>query len=175
MRIWGVGAALLASAFAPLLVVLALVQQPFGGGPGDAVLVVGCALLLLVPAGVLRALRTVQQVTVTSVAVRRRDADVLAFVGSYLVPVAIASFAGDDRGRLAGIGVLLLVLAVVYVRGQLFHLNPVLAMMGYGLYEVTRDSEEVVMVLTRRRHVPQRGELRGVRLADGVLVELAGR
>lgn len=44
---------------------------------------------------------------------------------------------------------------MIYVRGQMFHLNPTLAVAGYRLYEVTETNETVTMLLTRRTYLAQ--------------------
>ena len=64
---------------------------------------------------------------------RSRDADVLGFFASYVVPFAAASD-GSGRDRLA----LLLFLAVVaglYLRADLFWVNPVLGLAGVRVFE----------------------------------------
>lgn len=166
--------ALLASAFSPLLAVMVLVVR-LGG---DGWLTVALMLVALAPVGVLalvlRALGRVQVTRLRTRRIRSRDQDVLGFVSAYVLPVAAALFAGDTSGDLASL-LLLALVALVYVRAGLYHLNPSLTLLGYRLYEVEQDNGVEVMVLTRDRHLAQHGELDARRLADGVLIQLAAR
>lgn len=169
-----VGGALLASAFSPLLAVMVLLAA-LGGEPWLTAVLMAVALAPIgVLALVLRALRRVQATRLRTTRVRARDLDVLGFVSSYVLPVAVALFAGETREDVASL-LLLGLLAVVYVRAGLYHLNPALTMLGYRLYEVEQDNGAAVMVLTRARHLPQRGDLDARRLADGVLIQLETR
>lgn len=166
-----VGAALLASAFSPLVAVMVLVAR----AGGQAWLTAGLVLVCLLPVGVLllvlRALRYVQLTRVRTRQVKVRDQDVLGFVSAYVLPFAAVVLAGDASGDLAGLLFLALV-ALVYVRAGLYHLNPTLTLLGYRLYEVTQDNGAAVMLLTKSRHVPQAGDLDARRLAAGVLIQL---
>jgi hypothetical protein len=165
---------LLASAFSPLLAVMVLLAA-LGGEPWLTAVLMAVALAPIgVLALVLRALRRVQATRLRTTRVRARDLDVLGFVSSYVLPVAVALFAGETREDVASL-LLLGLLAVVYVRAGLYHLNPALTMLGYRLYEVEQDNGAAVMVLTRARHLPQRGDLDARRLADGVLIQLETR
>jgi len=75
-----------------------------------------------------------------------------------VVPLSVAAFADDALGQVAAVA-LAVVLAAVYVRSQLHHLNPVLAVLGYHLYEVTGREGRLVMVLSRSDHLPQVGAI----------------
>ncbi len=165
---------MLASAFSPLLAVMVLLAA-LGGEPWLTGLLM---VVALAPIGVLvlvlRALGRVQVTRLRTTRVRARDLDVLGFVSSYVLPVAVALFAGETREDVASL-LLLGLLAVVYVRAGLYHLNPALTLLGYRLYEVEQDNGAAVMVLTRERHLPQRGDLDARRLADGVLIQLETR
>lgn len=165
-----VGLGLLSSAFSPLFLVLVLVVNPLPGTVLNVGLAVASAAPCVLLITVLRITRQVQAYDLDTRHVRHRDVEVLSFLASFIVPIGLAFFAADTSD-LAAAAVFLVVLSVVYVRGGLYHLNPVLLMMGYRLYEVTKSSEEVVMVLSRSRHIPQRGRLRAHRLADDVYVE----
>lgn len=169
-----VGAALLASAFSPLLAVMVLIVN-LGG---EVWLTVVLMVVALLPIGglalVLRALSRVQLTRLRTRRIRTRDQDVLGFVSAYVLPVAAALFAGDTSGDVASL-LLLGLVALVYVRAGLYHLNPSLTLLGYRLYEVEQDNGVEVMVLTRERHLPQHADLDAHRLADGVLIQLGAR
>lgn len=165
-----VATALFASAFSPVLVALALVSTPFDLWWADIGLVVACALPAAVVPLVLRSARRVQSTRVRFSRVRRTDRDVLAFMVSFVLPIASAFFA-VDAGRWAATGVLLGLLMIIYIRGQLFHLNPVLAAIGYRSFEVENVDGVVVSVLSRRRSLPPDGTVLAVRFSDELYID----
>lgn len=168
-----VGAGLLASAFAPLVLVLAMLRLGELGVWGW--LLIGASLLsMLLLVGVLRTAARIQVHSVEVTAVRRADERVLSFTASYVVPAVVVLFGGKDWLTGLATGVLLVLLALIYVRGGLYHLNPTLAIAGYRLYELTERSGKHTMLLTRADHLPQQGHVIYRRLAADAAVQLRG-
>lgn len=168
-----VGAGLLASAFAPLLALIAILKLPTLGGISWAI-VAGCLLSLVLLWLVLRNVAGIQPRPVESVEVRRADERVLGFTSSYIIPVVVALFSNDIASLVATIALVLL-LVVIYVRTELYHLNPTLAVIGFRLYEVTAAGGTVTMVLSRSRHIAQQGVVECRYLGDDVAIQLKGR
>ena len=166
-----VGGGLLASAFAPVVALVVIVRLPDFGSVGWVVLGL-CGLAVLLLALVLRSVKRVQSRTIQTKTVRQADESVLAFTSSYVVPVVVAAFAGDSIPSLAAAGGLVVLLAIIYVRAGLYHLNPTLAIFGYRLYEVTTTNETVTMLLSRTRHIPQAGHLKCRYLGDNVAIQI---
>lgn len=114
------------SSFAPLWVVFALLDTFGEGWPTAtcAVLAIASPALLFIYFASLRAKGTRVSATVRRVA--PAEAETFAYVATYLVP--FAGIGVDDiRGRIA-ILVFLFVLWALYVMGDLFYLNPMLAL-----------------------------------------------
>jgi hypothetical protein len=167
-RVVAVG--MLSSAFAPLIGLLAVIQAP-SLGRGIYVVFAVCALSLLLLAIVLREVARIQEVAIRPKQVRRADEKVLAFASSYIVPVAIAAFGKGDAATLAGTLALVVFLAFIYVRGEMYHLNPTLAICGYHLYEVTATNDTVTMVLSRKAHLPQTEVIRARSIGEYVAIQ----
>lgn len=167
---FGVSAGLLASAFSPVAVVLALVAQPLPELWMDIVLAVVLALPLLFIPLVLRATRRLQEERLHPVKVRRRDADNLPLLSSFVFPLTAAFFTPDTARAAASFAVLAL-LMIVYARAGLQYLNPVLIVIGYRLYGVELDNGSEVFVLTRRRYLPQNQPLDVHRFSDSIFIE----
>jgi Mn2+/Fe2+ NRAMP family transporter len=166
----GVGLVLLASAFAPLVALLAVLRLPDLGWIawlliGLSVLAVGLLLL------VLKALAGGQVRTIEAKEIKREDERVLRFMASYIVPLVVAAFGGAALPTLLGTAGVVLLLALLYVRGQMYHLNPVLSLLGYRLYEVKQPTNAIVMVLSRRRHLRHDEPIRCRFLTDDVAFE----
>lgn len=165
---------LLASAFAPLVALLAVLKLPELEWIGWAILGV-CLLAELLLYVSLRSLSRIQTDPITTGVVKRADERVLAFASSYIVPVVIALFGGSDATKVVGTAALVMLLAMIYVRAGLYHLNPTLAVFGFRLYEVTADNGTVTMLLSRASHIPQRGQLECHYLGPDVAIQLKGR
>lgn len=162
------GIGLLASAFAPVVAIVAALRLPQLGGWG-VVVIAGCALAVGMLALSLRQLRGVQEETITTKAVKHADEKVLAFAASHIVPIVVAVFMTDSpQASLAGALSVLGLLGIIYVRGGLFHLNPVLAVVGFRLYEVTASNGALSFVLGKVDHLPQSGALRVHRYSSEV-------
>lgn len=76
---------------------------------------------------------------------------------------------------IAATSALVALLAVIYVRAGLYHLNPTLAVLGFRLYEVTAVNGVVTMLLTRSSHIAQHRPLECRYLGDDVAIQLRWR
>ncbi|GGC93412.1 hypothetical protein GCM10011512_20580 [Tersicoccus solisilvae] len=170
MREAFVGGGLLLSAFGPLAAIVLLAGSPL---PGRWWNVAGAVLMLALTGlagAVLRAARASQAVPLRSAEVRQRDSELLSLLGAQMVPVVLAVFAGSDPARQLAMVLYLLIFAVVYVRGRLYYLNPVLALAGYRIWELELENGAAVRLLSRAEFLPQRGVVRAHRLAPGVFI-----
>jgi hypothetical protein len=174
MRIFGIGFGLLASAFSPLLVALVLVSQPLQNPWGNAALALLFALPALLLVTVFRAATSLQSTRLTLVQTTPKDVDVIAFLSSYLVPIAIALFSSDAQ-RWVAMAVLLVILVVIYLSAELYYLNPLLACAGFRLYQVVDDAGNTVALLTRRRELPRGSVVDARRIATTIYLELGSR
>jgi hypothetical protein len=175
MRVTLIGIGLLASAFSPLLVALALLVQPLPGLGWNIFLAAALALPAVLLALVLRASATLPPQRLTARTSVPRDIDTIGFVASYLAPIAIALFV-PDAPQLVAMVIMLALLMVVYVGAELFYLNPLLACCGFRLYQVVDDQTGVtVAVLTRRRGLGAGGIVNAQLMAPNTYIELGSR
>lgn len=161
---------LFVSSYAPLLVLFAMLES-FGAGYPSYVCI-GAAAVSVV-------LLVVVWLTVkakfgsdfeTFEGARSRDADVMAYVVTYVVPFAAAT---DNSGATrAALGVFAALIAVLYIRSSVFYVHPLLLLVGIHVYEATNGGTPVI-VLTRRRHLRQTARLRAAQIgATMVYVEV---
>ncbi len=72
--------------------------------------------------------------------IKGRDADVLSFLASYFIP--LVSF-NVTQGRHQIVLLLLFVaIGIMYLKGNMFHLNPSLLLLGFRLYEITAEMRD---------------------------------
>ena len=100
---------------------------------------------------------------------RPRDADVIAYVATYIVPfAALGVQTWQQRGALIGFFVLV---GVLYVRANFFYVNPILAIANYKLYEVETETGRVMLVITQANFVRTGSTLHLHTLSDYVFLE----
>jgi hypothetical protein len=165
-----VSTGLLASAFSPVLVVLAIVVHPLPEIWMNALLAVVLALPLGLLPLVYRRAQGLGASRLRAAKVRRRDGDNLALLSSYILPLTVAFFAPDPARTPASVAVLVL-LALLYVRGGLQYLNPVLVIIGVHLYAVELDNGAEVFVLSRSPRLAQTDPIDAVQYSDNIYIE----
>lgn len=168
MSLGGAGAAFSAY-LPPVLLVLALRWTELGW-IGWFFLAAG-ALAVVVMVASLASLTRLQERPLEAAAVRRCDDRVLAFTAGSLTP-ALPALLSDSPMAAAGSVALLLLMCTVHVRAGLYHLNPLLALAGWRLYEVTATNGAMTMLLSRQSHVAQRAIVRCRYFTDDVALVL---
>ena len=161
---------LFVSSYAPLLFLFWILESFGPGWPSTVCLVaaIGSTLALVVMwFSITRTLAVEEHDFSES---RNRDADVMAYVVSYVVPFAAAAGDTDDATRLA-LAVFAVLIAVLYVRSAVFYVHPLLLLAGIHVYEANRRGGVPAIVLTRRRHLLQHERLSVVPLGQNVYVE----
>lgn len=108
---------------------------------------VAIGVLLLV---VVVAPRNRQSAPLQAKSMRSRDADAMSYVVTYLVPF-VASTPSTSAGLLSLL-LLYLVIALIYVQGNLIYINPVLSLLGFRLYEVEPAHAGLNYTLITRAH-----------------------
>ena len=157
------------SSFAPLIAIFALLNTFGRGVPSIVCLVVAAMSLvgLVVFMGFARALAPID---VTVGAVGNRDQDTIGYVVTYLLPF-VAIGATTWKVRVAVI-VFVVVVGALYVRAHLFYVNPILALVGFRLFEVEIAGAPSAILITRRHHLPTGSALRVRTLTNTVLLEV---
>ncbi|MDT4923664.1 MAG: hypothetical protein QOG01_1377 [Pseudonocardiales bacterium] len=158
---------LFVSSYAPLLVLFAVLDS-FGPGWPSAVCwsVAGTSVLALFAVWTL-ASRTAPDWLRLS-ASRNRDADVMAYFVSYVVPFAAVD--ASTRTKIA-LGVFGVILAALYLRASIFYIHPLLLLAGYHVYDATTDAGIPVTVISRRRFLPQDDVVWAATISPSVHVE----
>lgn len=160
---------MLAACYAPLLLLLAILNSFGNTGirwvlAAVAVLSVAATMLLF-----LVAVRNLNAVVEQVYSATPREGESLKFFASYVVPFFVAPTA-PDATRWA-LGLYLVIIAVLYLQGDMYFSNPVTAVLGYRLFELTREDRGFVLVLTRRRELVPGEMIRLSRIGPYIHVE----
>ena len=161
-------AILFLSSYSPLLAVFALLNT-FGEGVPSivcaALAVVGAASLPLLFA--LNRSTAAQQVRIATAT--PRDGEVLAYIASYLVP--FASIAAQTIRERIAVGIFIGLIAVLYVRTEMFYVNPLLALAGIRVFAVQTPAGTPIVLLCRRRFIQPNSSITARRFSDYVWME----
>ena len=150
------------SSYSPLLGVFALLDTFGAGAPSVACAVLAGLGLVLLPILFIDRNTAAHSLKITSA--RPRDGDVLAYIASYLVP--FASVTASSTRQQAAVGIFIGLIAVLYVRTQMFYVNPILALVGYRIYEVDSTGGTPLVLICRRRFIAPDTTLPAIRISD---------
>jgi hypothetical protein len=165
---------LFVSSYAPLLVLFALLDS--FGTLWSRILCGSLALLSLIALiGYWRSLRRESSgyKTESVMSSAPRNLDVIGYFASYVIPFAAAE--QHDLTERVSLLFLLAIIAGFYFRNDLYYANPVLALAGVRVFDVTTANGQSVLVLTHRRFVQQSGELKLLRLGSYIYLEEKNR
>lgn len=101
--------------------------------------------------------------------VQRKDAEVISYLFTYIFP--FLELKVDDLFNVIGLSIFFLVLMILYVNSNLIHINPMLNLLGYHLYEVSLGDGTVHTILTRRSRLVRGTKLDIVLISDDLSVE----
>lgn len=157
------------SSYFPLAAIFA-VQFFFAGHrwAGVGALAVG-AIGLVGIVVYLRVARRLNPMNVTIQSVSRRDGEAMSYIVSYLLPfIALPS---ADAASIASLSVFLLVLIVLYMNSDMMHINPMLNMVGWHVYEITLNDGETRTLISKKR--ARKGRVAStIQMGDDILLEV---
>jgi hypothetical protein len=153
------------SSFSPLFFMFAVRTQNSGlrwtlGGVGFVSLATTLVLLWI--------LRGTEPTEVTVISVEAKDAEVVSYLVTYLLPFLLV--VDPNLRDIIALSLFLAVLGILYIRSNMLYVNPVLALLGYHLFLVrTREGSDSsqLWVLSKGTRVPE-GPIQVVRVAGNV-------
>lgn len=161
---------LFVSSYAPLLILFGVLHSFGAGWPRTACFATGIASIVLLALGWAALHKTLAFNIETFDGARTRDADVMSYVATYVVPFAAAANGSDTATRWA-LAVFAVVIAALYIRSAVFYVHPLLLLCGIHVYEATREGVPVTL-LTRQPHLRQECQLQVVRISQNVYSEV---
>ena len=72
--------------------------------------------------------------------------DHLSFLSTYIIPL-IAFNINDPRSFLI-VAVLLLIIGAIYIKSDLYYLNPILLLFGYKIYKAKTETRSVILIFS---------------------------
>jgi hypothetical protein len=156
------------SSYAPLFLIIAV----RGWGDGRY-LAGGLALLALLSVVVLFVfLSSAQKLAADKIkvdSVVSRDGDAMSYIVTYLLPFLGVKL--SDPTDAASLGIVLLVIAILYVNSNMIYTNPVLNIAGYHVFEIQDAEGKTSALLCRRSYVRTGSDISVISIGDYVLLE----
>lgn len=107
------------------------------------------------------------------IALQRHDGDVMGYIASYLIPFVAIPFGGWQQG--AALLIFVIVLGIVYVNSNMIHINPMLNLLGYHVYEITLENSEASHALITRRRIAKNETIHLIDIGDGIFLDKGER
>lgn len=101
--------------------------------------------------------------------VEKRDENVVSYIASYLIP--FVTFPLDKPEQIAALLVFIVVLLILYINSNMLYINPMFNLVGYHLYEITIESDQMSHYLIARRGIKPDKMLYFVEISDNVYLE----
>lgn len=99
----------------------------------------------------------------------KRDGEVMSYIVSYLLPfIALPSGSLADK---ISLGIFLIVLIVLYINSDMLHINPILSLTGWHVYDVSLTNGENYILLSRRAARKGR-EMKVINVCEDILMEV---
>ena len=156
------------SSYFPLAVIFAVqlyLQKHTGWA--TACLLAGVAGLIGL-AAFMKTSAKINPLSIKVVSVSRRDGEAMSYIVTYLLPF-IALPSGDLASGIS-LGVFLLVLAILYINSDMMHINPMLNLTGWHIYEVTLPQGDIYTLIAKNR-IRKGTELEVTQMGDWIYLE----
>lgn len=109
----------------------------------------------------------VSQAKITEV--EKRDENVVSYIASYLIP--FVTFPLDQPEQIAALLIFLAVLLILYINSNMLYINPMFNLIGYHLYEITIESDQMSHYLIARQDIKPNKTLYFVEISTNVYLE----
>ena len=99
---------------------------------------------------------------------QRKDGEAMSYILTYLIPFAVLPSA--EWEKIVSLGIFFVVLALLYINTNMIHVNPMLNIFGYRIYELSMDDGAVHALITKRR-VIRGSEIKVVEIDEDIYLE----
>jgi hypothetical protein len=155
------------SSYFPLSVILFFLFLNRNRPVAIVVLIIG-TLGLLGLVVYLRQARKLSGTPVTVSEVQRLDAQAMSYIVTYIIPFLSIPFNTWQQGL--ALSIFFAVIGILYINSNMIHINPMLNLDGYHLYEVTiKDGGSQALIAKKR--VTRGSVVSTVRIGDDILLE----
>lgn len=160
---------LVATSLAPMAVVYGAARLPGEQGPALQAFAVAALLWLLCVLLLATVRRHGEREALSVTSVTSRDSQVLAFLVAYVLPLVGGEHVTRNPYALVAFALLM---GVVLYRANIYHVNPLMGLLGFHFYDVRAASDVPYLLVTRRREALRAGAVHAVRLSPTLWLEV---
>jgi hypothetical protein len=132
--------------------------------------ILGLGLLGVVGIGIyMLAVRRLNPLRVEIASVSRKDGEAMSYIVTYLLPFLDATSGSAEKG--IGLAIFFFVLGVLYINSNMIHINPMLNMFGYHIYEIELSNGDTYSLISKS-NVRRGKNLPTVKMSNDVLLEV---
>lgn len=103
--------------------------------------------------------------------VTAKDTDILSFLVAYMLPIILGE---EFQANPLAIATFIGILGLVFFRSDIYHVNPLMGILGYHFYQVTTSSKISYLLVTTRKDPMRPGDLMVRRVSRNLLMEAPG-
>lgn len=97
-------------------------------------------------------------------AIKNKNYEYLTFLTTYIIPMVC--FNTNDVRDCIVMAILLIVLGVLFVKTNVYYLNPTLALLKFNIYEATLDGQDYILI--SKDNISEKDQVRTFSLDHGV-------
>jgi hypothetical protein len=157
------------SSYFPLMLIFSILLWRVHFSWAVGILTLGMLSLLITYVYISRRRNTggVSQAKITEV--ERRDENVVGYIASYLIP--FVTFPLDHPEQIVALLIFIGVLLVLYVSSNMIYINPMFNLLGWHLYEIKIESDQMSHYLIARQGIKPDRTLYFVEISTNVYLE----
>jgi len=157
------------SSYFPLMLIFSILLWETQRYWAISILILGTVSLLITFLYMSRRKRKggVSQAKITGVV--KRDENVVSYIASYLIP--FVTFPLNRPEQIAALLVFVGVLLILYINSNMIYINPMFNVVGYHLYEITIESDQMSHYLIARQGIKPHKMLYFVEISNNVYLE----
>lgn len=101
--------------------------------------------------------------------VSRKDGEAMSYIVTYVLPFLDATSGSAEKG--IALAIFFFVFGVLYINSNMIHINPMLNMFGYHIYEVEISNGDTYSLISKN-NVRRGKTLPTVKMSNNVLLEI---
>jgi len=93
----------------------------------------------------------------------------MLYVVTYIIPFLVDNFL--ELSKTISLSILMITIGALYIRANLFHVNPTLNLFGYRLYKLSDISDNKIILLSKQSTIRNNSELKVNSLSGNIYIE----
>lgn len=100
--------------------------------------------------------------------VTAKDTDILSFLVAYMLPIILGE---EVQANPLATATFIAIMGLVFFRSDIYHVNPLMGILGYHFYQITTSSKISYLLVTNRKDPMRPGDMTVRRVSRNLLME----